>query len=163
MLARANDDRTKPFGKVLSEHGVMLERIAQARIEIDAARLVVLNAAVKIDEGNAKAAMKEIAAAKVFVPQVTGRVIDNAVQSYGAQGVSQDTPLASMWATSRIIRIADGPDEVHLQQLGRKENQRARDIQQSLDAQVAASKRILASYNLEQALGVSYGRRTSKL
>ncbi|RHZ62330.1 hypothetical protein CDV55_102323 [Aspergillus turcosus] len=122
LIARVNDDRKKTFGKPLSAHGVILEWIAKSRIEIDAARLIVLNAAIKIDQGDAKSALKEIAQAKVLVPQTALTVIDRAVQAYGAAGVCQDTPLANLWAMIRTLRIADGPDEVHLQQLGRREN-----------------------------------------
>lgn len=128
LVARVNDERKKPFGKTLSSHGVILEWIAKSRIEIDAARLVVLNAAIKIDNGDAKGALKEIAEAKVLVPQMALTVIDRAVQAYGAAGVCQDTPLAYLWALVRTLRIADGPDEVHLQQLGRRENRSRKDV-----------------------------------
>ncbi|KAL1968977.1 hypothetical protein VTN77DRAFT_811 [Rasamsonia byssochlamydoides] len=127
LIARINDERKKTFGKPLSSHGVLLEWIAKSRIEIDAARLIVLNAAIKIDQGNAKAALKEIAQAKVLVPQMALTVIDRAVQAYGAAGVCQDTPLAYLWALIRTLRIADGPDEVHLQQMGRRENNARKD------------------------------------
>ncbi len=122
MIARLNDERKVPFGKPLREHGVLIEWVAKSRIEIDSGRLVVLNAAIKIDQGDAKAALTEIAQAKVLVPTMACNVIDRAVQTHGAMGVCQDTPLASMWAHIRTIRIADGPDEVHLNQMGRREN-----------------------------------------
>ncbi|KAL4870514.1 hypothetical protein BDV12DRAFT_184350 [Aspergillus spectabilis] len=127
LIARINDDRKKPFGQPLSSHGVILEWLAKSRIEIDSARLIVLNAAIKIDQGSAKSALKEIAQAKVLVPQAALTVIDRAVQAYGAAGVSQDTPLANLWALIRTLRIADGPDEVHLQQLGKRENKARKD------------------------------------
>lgn len=127
MIARINDERKQTFGRPLSAHGVILEWIAKSRIEIDAARMIVLNAAIKIDQGDAKSALKEIAQAKVLVPQAALSVIDRAVQTYGAGGVSQDTPLANLWAMIRTLRIADGPDEVHLQQLGRRENRARKD------------------------------------
>ncbi|KAL4991168.1 hypothetical protein BDW68DRAFT_185146 [Aspergillus falconensis] len=127
LIARINDERKKPFGQPLSSHGVILEWLAKSRIEVDAARLIVLNAAIKIDQGNAKFALKEIAQAKVLVPQTAMTVIDRAVQVYGAAGVSQDTPLAYLWAMVRTLRIADGPDEVHLQQLGKRENKSRRE------------------------------------
>ncbi|KAL4909437.1 hypothetical protein BDW74DRAFT_165892 [Aspergillus multicolor] len=127
LIARINDDRKKPFGQPLSSHGVILEWLAKSRIEVDAARLIVLNAAIKIDQGDAKFALKEIAQAKVLVPQAALTVIDRAVQAYGAAGVCQDTPLAYMWAMVRTLRIADGPDEVHLQQLGKRENKSRRE------------------------------------
>ena len=127
MIARINDERKQTFGRALSSHGVILEWIARSRIEIDTARLIVLNAAIKIDQGDAKSALKEIAQAKVLVPQTALTVIDRAVQAYGAAGVCQDTPLANAWAQIRTLRIADGPDEVHLQQLGRRENRARKD------------------------------------
>jgi acyl-CoA dehydrogenase len=127
LIARINDERKTTFGKPLSSHGVLLEWIGKSRIEIDAARLVVLNAAIKIDHGDAKFALREIAEAKVLVPQIALSVIDRAIQAYGAAGVSQDTPLANLWAMIRTLRIADGPDEVHLQQLGRRENNARKD------------------------------------
>ena len=135
MIARVNDPRKKTFGKQLNEHGVILEWIAKSRLEIDTARLIVLNAAIKIDEKDAKNALKEIAEAKVLVPQMALTVIDRAVQSYGAAGVCQDTPLANMWAQIRTLRIADGPDEVHLQQMGKNENKRSREIREKLERQ----------------------------
>lgn len=122
LIARINDNNKRTFGRPLAAHGVILEWIARSRIEIDAARLIVLNAAIKIDNGNAKDALKEISQAKILAPQTGLAVIDRAVQAYGGAGVSQDTPLAFMWTGIRTLRIADGPDEVHLQQLGRREN-----------------------------------------
>ncbi|KAG8532160.1 uncharacterized protein KY384_003800 [Bacidia gigantensis] len=150
MVARVNDTRKKTFGRALSEHGVLLEWIAKSRIEIDAARLVVLNAAMKIDEKDAKSALKEIAAAKVLIPQMALTVIDRAIQSFGGAGVCQDTPLANMWAQIRTLRIADGPDEVHLQQLGRNENKQSRQIMQKLERQKLEAQRMLQQLGLQQ-------------
>lgn len=135
LLTRINDPRKTPFGKQLREHGVVLEWVARSRLEIDAARLVVLNAAVRMDDLGPKAALREIAQAKVLVPQTALAVIDRAVQAYGGAGVSQDTPLASMWAQIRTLRLADGPDEVHLQQMGRNENKRGPAAAQKVLAQ----------------------------
>ncbi|MCJ1476924.1 hypothetical protein MMC13_005593 [Lambiella insularis] len=149
MLARINDPNKTPFGKQLKEHGVILEWVAKSRLEIDASRLVVLNAAIKIDESNAKGALLEIAEAKVLVPQMALTVIDRAVQAYGAMGVCQDTPLANMWAGIRTLRIADGPDEVHLQQMGRNENKRGTDIIAKLEAQKQEGERLLREYGLQ--------------
>ncbi|KAL4919426.1 hypothetical protein BDW62DRAFT_209661 [Aspergillus aurantiobrunneus] len=146
LIARINDDRKKPFGQPLSSHGVILEWLAKSRIEIDSARLIVLNAAIKIDQGDAKFALKEIAQAKVLVPQAALTVIDRAVQAYGAAGVSQDTPLANLWALIRTLRIADGPDEVHLQQLGKRENKmRREEVVKRLAWQNEQSGRILTA------------------
>ncbi|TGZ81032.1 acyl-CoA dehydrogenase NM domain-like protein [Ascodesmis nigricans] len=124
MILRANDPARTTFGKTLSQHGTINQWIAQSRIDIDAGRLLVLNAAIKIDQTDAKGAMKDIAMAKIFVPKMSCEVIDRAVQAHGAGGVCQDFPLAKMWAGQRTLRIADGPDEVHLNQLGRTENKR---------------------------------------
>ena len=109
MIARLNDERKVPFGKPLREHGVLLEWVAKSRMEIDAARLVVLNAAIKIDSKDAKAALVEIAESKVLVPNMALTVIDRAVQVHGAMGVCQDTPLANMWAQIRTLRIVSFP------------------------------------------------------
>ena len=148
MLARINDPGKAPFGKQLHEHGVIIEWVAKSRMEIDAARLVVLNAAMKIDESNAKGALLEIAEAKVLVPQMALTVIDRAVQTYGAMGVCQDTPLAQMWAGIRTLRIADGPDEVHLQQMGRNENKRGKEVRERLEQQKSEGERLLKQRGL---------------
>lgn len=149
MLARINDPKKKPFGKNLSEHGVILEWVAKSRVEIDAARLIVLNAAIKIDEKDAKSALKEIAQAKVLVPTMALTVIDRAVQSFGAAGICQDTPLANMWAQTRTLRIVDGPDEVHLQQLGKNENKRGKDVTEKLERQMQAADALMRQYNMQ--------------
>jgi acyl-CoA dehydrogenase len=109
------------FGKELVKQGVIQEWIAQARIEIEQARLLVLKAAWMIDNVGAKGARKEIAAIKVAVPQMAERIIDHAIQSYGGAGVSQDTPLARLYAGIRTLRIVDGPDEVHIRDIARLE------------------------------------------
>jgi acyl-CoA dehydrogenase len=109
------------FGSALVKQGVIQEWIATARIEIEQARLLVLKAAWMIDTVGAKGARKEIAAIKVAVPQMAQRVIDHAIQSYGGAGVSQDSPLAAMYAGIRTLRIVDGPDEVHIRDIARLE------------------------------------------
>ena len=109
------------FGKALVQQGVIQDWIAQARIEIEQARLLVLKAAWMIDTVGAKGARKEIAAIKVAVPQMAERVIDHAIQAHGGAGVCQDTPLASMYAGIRTLRIVDGPDEVHIRDIARLE------------------------------------------
>jgi acyl-CoA dehydrogenase len=109
------------FGKALVQQGVIQDWIAQARIDIEQARLLVLKAAWMIDTVGAKGARKEIAAIKVAVPQMAERIIDHAIQSYGGAGVSQDSPLAAMYAGIRTLRIVDGPDEVHIRDIARLE------------------------------------------
>lgn len=151
MLMRVNDDRKKPFGKQLREHGVILEWIAKSRIEIDSARLIVLNAAIKMDELGPKKALKEIAEAKVLIPQTALTVIDRAVQSFGGAGVCQDTPLANMWAQIRTLRLADGPDEVHLQQMGRNENKRGKKVTEGIKWQQKRTEELLKQYGAKTA------------
>jgi acyl-CoA dehydrogenase len=109
------------FGKPLSENDVTQERIAQARIEIDRARLLVLHAAWMMDTSGNKAARQAIAEIKVAVPEMTSRVVDWAIQLFGAAGVSDLFPLAYLAATARTMRILDGPDEVHRRQIARLE------------------------------------------
>src|SRR6202158_4787829 len=109
------------FGKPLAQQSVWLERIAQSRILIDEARLLTLNAAYKMDSAGNKAARAEIAMIKVAAPNMLCTVLDWAIQPHGAAGVSADFPLAHAYAYARTVRIADGPDEVHLNQLGRLE------------------------------------------
>jgi acyl-CoA dehydrogenase len=109
------------FGKPLSEQGVIREWIAESRLAIDQARLLVLNAAWLIDTVGASKARTEIAAIKVAAPRAALFVLEKAVQAHGAAGVSGDTPLAEMWAQLRTLRLADGPDEVHLRSLAREE------------------------------------------
>ena len=119
MVARVKSRST--FGKELIQQGVIQSWIAQARIDIEQARLLVLKAAWMIDTQGAKAARKEIAAIKVVVPQMAQQIIDRAIQVHGGAGVSQDTPLAGMYAGIRTLRIVDGPDEVHLRDIARLE------------------------------------------
>jgi acyl-CoA dehydrogenase len=156
MIARINDEQKKPFGQPLSSHGVIIEWIARSRLEIDASRLIVLNAAIKIDHGDAKAALKEIAEAKILVPSMALTVVDRAVQAHGAMGVCQDTPLANMWAHMRTLRIADGPDEVHLQQMGKRENRSRKDeVIAKLKLQKELTERLYAEMGIKpKMLGV---------
>jgi acyl-CoA dehydrogenase len=109
------------FGKPIAEQTVTLERIADARMLIDQARLLVLKAAYKMDVAGNKAARAEIAMIKVAVPNMLCRVVDMSIQAHGAAGVSDDFGLAKAYADARSLRIADGPDEVHRNQIGRLE------------------------------------------
>ena len=101
------------FGKSLAEQGVIMEWIADSRTEIEQSRLLTLKAAHMMDTVGNKEARSEIAQIKVVAPNATLRVLDRAIQAFGGAGVSGDTPLAAFWAESRILRLADGPDEVH--------------------------------------------------
>ncbi len=101
------------FGKPIINLGGNRERIADARIAIDQARLLVLNAAWKLDVGGSLNALSEVSQIKVVVPNVTQQIVDMAIQLHGGAGLSADFPLAGMWTNARALRLADGPDEVH--------------------------------------------------
>lgn len=109
------------FGKPLAEQGALRAAIAQSRMEIEQARLLVLKAAYMMDTVGNKAARAEIAMIKVVAPNVALRVVDRAIQAHGAMGVCQDTFLASAWASLRTLRLADGPDEVHIEAVAKLE------------------------------------------
>lgn len=109
------------FGKPIANQGVIQEWIANSRIEIEQARLLTLKAAYMMDTVGNKEAKAEIAMIKVVAPSMALRVIDRAIQSFGAAGVSDDYTLAAQWANARTLRLADGPDEVHRAQLARLE------------------------------------------
>jgi acyl-CoA dehydrogenase len=112
------------FGKPLSEQGVIQEWIADSRIEIEQSRLLTLKAAWLMDTVGNKGAAIEVSAIKVVAPNMALRVVDRAIQAHGGGGVSDDFPMAAMWAGLRTLRLADGPDEVHRRQVGRRELRR---------------------------------------
>ncbi|HEX3468921.1 MAG TPA: acyl-CoA dehydrogenase family protein [Candidatus Elarobacter sp.] len=119
MVARVKS-RTA-FGKPLSEQGVIMQWIAESRIEIDQTRLLVFNAAEQLDAFGNKVARNELAMVKVAAAQMACRVIDRAIQAFGARGVSPDEELAAMYAHARTLRLVDGPDEVHLRAIAKNE------------------------------------------
>jgi acyl-CoA dehydrogenase len=109
------------FGKPVAEQGVVRQWIAESRLAIDQARLLVLKAAWMMDYVGNKAARKEIAMIKAVVPQMALKIIDRAIQVHGGGGVCQDFPLAEFWIYARTLRLADGPDEVHLESIAKME------------------------------------------
>ena len=121
MCERGIDPSKTPFGKNIANLGANFDYIAESRIELNAARLLTLDAANKMDTVGNKIAASEIAQIKVFAPQVVLKIIDRAIQMHGGEGVSQLTPLASMYAHLRTLRLADGPDEVHRRAVARYE------------------------------------------
>ncbi|MDP9411414.1 MAG: acyl-CoA dehydrogenase [Actinomycetota bacterium] len=116
------------FGKPLAEQGVIMEWIADSRMEIEQARLLTLKAAHMMDTVGNKEARSEIAQIKVVAPNATLKVLDRAIQAFGGAGVSGDTPLAAFWAESRILRLADGPDEVHRASVAKLELKKERRV-----------------------------------
>lgn len=121
MCLRGIDPTKMPFGKNIANLGANFDYIAESRIELNAARLLTLDAAHKMDTVGNKIAASEIAQIKVYVPNVVLKIIDRAIQIHGGEGVSQLTPLASMYAHIRTLRLADGPDEVHRRAVARLE------------------------------------------
>ncbi|HVQ56224.1 MAG TPA: acyl-CoA dehydrogenase family protein [Pyrinomonadaceae bacterium] len=109
------------FGKSVADQGVVRQWIAESRCGIDQARLLVLKTAWMMDTAGNKSARKEIAMIKAVVPQVVLKIIDRAIQIHGGAGLSQDTPLAGFWIYARSLRLADGPDEVHLESIAKME------------------------------------------
>ena len=117
-----------PFGRELAEQGIFQDWIAEARIKIEQVRLLVLKTAWLMDTVGNQGAAIEISAIKVAAPAMATWVIDHAIQAHGGAGVSQDTPLAEMYEQARMLRIADGPDEVHKMTLARRELRRMREL-----------------------------------
>ncbi|MFF5175837.1 acyl-CoA dehydrogenase family protein [Micromonospora sp. NPDC000089] len=123
LLCRRAAERIA-FGRPLAEQGVVREWIAESRVRIEQARLLVLKTAWLMDTVGNKGAHTEIQAIKIATPAMAEWVIDKAIQGYGGAGVSQDTPLAALWAQARTLRLADGPDEVHRASLAKRELRR---------------------------------------
>jgi acyl-CoA dehydrogenase len=140
MIDRAQE--RKAFGKYLHMHGTISEWIARSRIEIEQARLLVLKAAWMIDNVGAKAGRQEIAMIKALVPTLYTTVCDRAMQTFGAMGISSDTPLADHWTWGRALRYADGPDEVHLHSIARMEIKKSQETLGSTAAYLTAPKRL---------------------
>jgi alkylation response protein AidB-like acyl-CoA dehydrogenase len=125
-LIRCNDPRKKPRGKFIGEFDSNIERMAQMRLELDAGRLVVLNTADTMDLHGNKAGKRGIAQSKILIPEMAAKWIDECMQIYGGQGLTQHTPLPEMWTYARFVRVADGPDAAHRHQVGREEMKTAR-------------------------------------
>ncbi|KAF2479376.1 acyl-CoA dehydrogenase family member 10 [Neohortaea acidophila] len=132
-LIRATDPRKKPRGKLIGEFDSNIERLANMRLRLDSLRLVVLNAAHTMDVYGNKAGRYAIAQSKILVPEMAVKIIDECMQMYGGQGLTQHSPLPEMWTYARFVRIADGPDAAHRHQVGRDELKTASRIKKRHD------------------------------
>jgi acyl-CoA dehydrogenase len=138
LMCKRIDSRVA-FGKKVSEQGVWRERIAESRIMIDSARLLVLKAAYMMDTVGNKGAKTEIAMIKVLAPVMAQQVIDWSIQAHGGGGVSDDFAVAQLWAHNRTLRIADGPDEVHRNAIAKLELAKYASLSESLDLPITRS------------------------
>jgi acyl-CoA dehydrogenase len=132
------------FGKYLADFANVQEWIAESRLEIDQARMLVLRAAWRLDQGQSDQARTDVAAIKVVTARLQTRVVNRAIQVFGAMGLSPDTPLAYFWTWGRALQLLDGPDEVHLRSVARHELARARENRGSSAAYFTLPEQLLA-------------------
>lgn len=155
-LLRATDERKKPRGKLIGQFDSNIERIASMRLELDALRLVVLNAADTMDTHGNKAGRYVIAQSKILVPEGAARIIDECMQMYGGQGLTQHTPLPEMWTYARFVRLADGPDAAHRHQVGRDQLKTAKDVKKRHERYYEIAERLKRDLELEDNLAADY-------
>jgi alkylation response protein AidB-like acyl-CoA dehydrogenase len=155
-LLRATDERKKPRGKLIGQFDSNIERIASMRLELDALRLVVLNAADTMDTHGNKAGRYVIAQSKILVPEGAARIIDECMQMYGGQGLTQHTPLPEMWTYARFVRLADGPDAAHRHQVGRDQLKTAKDVKKRHERYYEIAERLKREFELEDNLAADY-------
>lgn len=118
-LLRCIDPQKKPRGRFIGDYDSNIERLASMRMQLDSMRLIVMNAAHTMDVKGNKAGRYAIAQSKIMVPETAAKIIDDCMQLYGGQGLTQHTPLPEMWTYARFVRVADGPDAAHRHQVGR--------------------------------------------
>lgn len=148
-LIRAIDPKKKPRGKLIGEFDSNIERLAQMRLELDAMRLVVLNAADTMDTYGNKAGKYAIAQSKILIPNMAAKIIDECMQIYGGQGLTQYTPLPEMWTYARFVRLADGPDAAHRHQVGRDQLKTAPGFTKRFDAYEKRRKELCEKWGVE--------------
>lgn len=139
MVERAKERKT--FGRALHNHGVVADWIARSRLEIEQARLLVLKTAWLIDTVGVEGARMEVSLIKAVVPTMLTQVADRAMQTFGAMGTGPDTPLAEIWTDGRALRIADGPDEVHIRTIARLELAASKTRRQTMSAYLTSPAR----------------------
>lgn len=148
-LIRCIDERKKPRGKLIGEFDSNIERVADMRMTIDSMRLVVLNAADTMDAHGNKAGRYVIAQSKIMVPNALIKVIDEAMQIYGGQGLTQHTPLPELWTYARFVRVADGPDSAHRHQVGRDQIKTATGFRERAVAYTKRYRELCDKWDLE--------------
>ncbi|KAL5363832.1 acyl-CoA dehydrogenase/oxidase [Aspergillus floccosus] len=151
-LIRATDARKKPRGRLIGDFDSNIERLAQMRLEIDALRLVVFNAADTMDTQGNKAGRYVIAQSKILVPEKIARIIDECMQFYGGQGLTQHTPMPEMWTYARFVRLADGPDAAHRHQVGRDQLKGAGKVRERHERYYRIAQELKKRYGLEEEL-----------
>jgi len=148
-LIRCVNPKKKPRGKLIGEFDSNIERIASMRLELDSMRLVVLNAADVMDTLGNKAGRYAIAQSKILVPIQAAKIIDECMQLYGGQGLTQHTPLPEMWTYARFVRVADGPDAAHRHQVGRDQLKGAKEFVDRHEEYRRRNKELIQQWGVE--------------
>ncbi|KAK3067980.1 hypothetical protein LTS18_000859 [Coniosporium uncinatum] len=148
-LIRCVNPKKKPRGKLIGEFDSNIERIASMRLELDSMRLVVLNAADVMDTLGNKAGRYAIAQSKILVPIQAAKIIDECMQLYGGQGLTQHTPLPEMWTYARFVRVADGPDAAHRHQVGRDQLKGAKEFVERHEEYRRRNKELIQQWGVE--------------
>ncbi|KAI8932300.1 hypothetical protein NX059_010496 [Plenodomus lindquistii] len=151
-LVRCMEPRKKPRGKFVGEFDSNIERIADMHMTIDAMRLVVLNAADTMDIYGNKAGKYAIAQSKIMVPIALTKIIDEAMQIYGGQGLTQHTPLPELWTYARFVRVADGPDSANRLQVGRDQMKTAKSYRKRAEDYTSKYEELCKKWNLESEI-----------
>ncbi|KAI5360903.1 Putative acyl-CoA dehydrogenase/oxidase [Septoria linicola] len=149
-LLRCTDPQKKPRGRFLGEFDSNIERLATMRMQLDSLRLVVLNAAHTMDVKGNKAGRYAIAQSKILIPEMAAKIIDECMQLYGGQGLTQHTPLPEMWTYARFVRVADGPDSAHRHQVGRDQLKTAPDFRKRHSAYESRYKELCEKWKVEE-------------
>jgi alkylation response protein AidB-like acyl-CoA dehydrogenase len=152
-LLRCRDSRKKPRGKFIGDFDSNIERLASMRLQIDAMRLVVLNAADTMDARGNKAGRYVIAQSKILVPETAAKVVDECMQMYAGQGLTQHTPLPEIWTYARFVRVADGPDAAHRHQVGRDQLKLFEGVRKRHEAYAEKARELRKLWSLETEEG----------
>ena len=154
-VIRCNSPQKRPRGRAIGDFDSNIERIAEMRLQLDAMRLVVFNAADTMDNLGNKAGKYQIAQSKILVPKVAAEIIDECMQLHGGQGLTQHTPLPEMWTYARFVRVADGPDAAHRHQVGREQMKKSAVLTSKHEGYEKRSREIAKAWNHQQ-IGLSF-------